>query len=433
MASAEDPLADLSVEEQRALVELAQARVDGRVNRRDVLAGGAGAALGAAGLAGLVGGAQADASTSDGDGNVGTPSNRVDVFSDGIDTVSIDTIAEQDIYVYAESGDLLQTIDPSVSTPIADAHAVTDAARIVLPPGTIQTPGNITSAADRIDMVGAGIQHSAIQLTHDTNDLFVVDPTGGRANCYWSDFRVSLANPGTHTAGSAIRFAGAAGAFNIGAIQIHNWEGDHEVHLDAGDPFSSVWQYLGSSNSHVTTIQDDNGGAPWHIGMIDRQSSDADAVVLEIGGKSMSVGSINAGGTLGKLVNHRASGLTQFLHIGRINFEPNTVNSTLGGICDVRGDGSFQLDLVILNTSATSFTVNQAIFFEDFTGLDNNYIGHVLNDGATVNNTLLRFAGDTTGNHNVYLGPSSEVSESVSGSLSNGIACVADLTNFTGS
>jgi hypothetical protein len=64
-------------------------------SRRQVLqiiaAVGVGSIAGGVSVSQLVSKAQAQASTSDSDGNVGTPSDRVDVFADGVDASVIDT------------------------------------------------------------------------------------------------------------------------------------------------------------------------------------------------------------------------------------------------------------------------------------------------------------------------------------------------------
>jgi len=64
-------------------------------SRRQVLqiiaAVGVGSIAGGVSVSQLVSEAQAQASTSDSDGNVGTPSDRVDVFADGVDASVIDT------------------------------------------------------------------------------------------------------------------------------------------------------------------------------------------------------------------------------------------------------------------------------------------------------------------------------------------------------
>ncbi|QIO22411.1 twin-arginine translocation signal domain-containing protein [Haloarcula sp. JP-L23] len=103
------PLHDLSNEELEALAELAQARVERRVSRRDVLKG-----AGALGVGGLLGGgatsaASADASDTDSVPDVGTPSNPVDVFGDGISANSVSTENTINNRVQVNPNDDLQT------------------------------------------------------------------------------------------------------------------------------------------------------------------------------------------------------------------------------------------------------------------------------------------------------------------------------------
>jgi hypothetical protein len=96
----ENPLLELSVEKQRALVDL----VEGRFNKRDVLKAG-----GAAGILALASGSAAGAaSTSDSDGDVGEPGDRVDLFADGVDSNSVST----DEVLNSAIGDSINYIDP---------------------------------------------------------------------------------------------------------------------------------------------------------------------------------------------------------------------------------------------------------------------------------------------------------------------------------
>lgn len=79
-------------EELRSLKQLAQS-AGGGPTRRDALAGlgllGGGTLLGGATIHSLLGTAAADASTTDGDPDLGLPSDRVDAFLDGLDATSI--------------------------------------------------------------------------------------------------------------------------------------------------------------------------------------------------------------------------------------------------------------------------------------------------------------------------------------------------------
>lgn len=99
-------LADFTPKQVKALQEVADQEASNWPSRRDVLK--ASAIAGGAGTAGAVmsnegvSQAKAAASTSDGDGDVGTPSSPVDVFADGVDAVSVG--AEQLQYALGNTG-----------------------------------------------------------------------------------------------------------------------------------------------------------------------------------------------------------------------------------------------------------------------------------------------------------------------------------------
>lgn len=121
----DSPLAwdDLSPDQQHAIVDLAQARLEGGVDRRTLMQ-----ALGATGVGALLGGgslaavdrAAGQASTSDGDGDVGLPGDPVDVFADGVDANEIATgeLNTTTHYIREEdySGDLGNDINGVVSS-----------------------------------------------------------------------------------------------------------------------------------------------------------------------------------------------------------------------------------------------------------------------------------------------------------------------------
>lgn len=83
------------VEHADTLEELAEAREDNSISRREAVklgtAVGLGGLLGGGGTAAMIDPASADASASDSDGDVGTSSDRVDVFGDGVDVLSLNT------------------------------------------------------------------------------------------------------------------------------------------------------------------------------------------------------------------------------------------------------------------------------------------------------------------------------------------------------
>lgn len=93
----QNPLDDLTPKQEQALAQLAEQRADASTGRRDLLKalgiGALGIGAGSAATEGLteaVGTASAQ-STSDSVGDVGTPSDPVDVFAEGIDSTSVST------------------------------------------------------------------------------------------------------------------------------------------------------------------------------------------------------------------------------------------------------------------------------------------------------------------------------------------------------
>lgn len=103
-------LASLGEDEREAVGEYAAARAEGMVSRRDALALAGGALVGGAAGGGLVGSAAADASTSDSDGDVGLPGDRVDVFADGVSANSVTTDVENDEVYNIDTSDDPQAI-----------------------------------------------------------------------------------------------------------------------------------------------------------------------------------------------------------------------------------------------------------------------------------------------------------------------------------
>jgi len=100
-------------------------------SRRQVLqiiaAVGVGSIAGGVSVSQLVSEAQAQASTSDGDGNVGTPADRVDVFADGVDASVIDTenanIGGRQLVTLDPNGDLSSaTATDTLTISLADSY-----------------------------------------------------------------------------------------------------------------------------------------------------------------------------------------------------------------------------------------------------------------------------------------------------------------------
>jgi len=177
------------------------------VSRRELLAGGGalglGAAMGGGGAYAATGQASADASTSDSDGNVGTPSDRVDVFGDGVDTLTSSLTDRNVVYVYGvdenQSAAYRAAYDISDHSDIGAAiQAANDDAiaagiqgvRVVLPHGVHQYSAVPVVDCTNIEIIGKGIptyhgglRHGTIlQYTGTATDAFVVRGTGDSPN-----------------------------------------------------------------------------------------------------------------------------------------------------------------------------------------------------------------------------------------------------------
>jgi hypothetical protein len=117
-----DPLDDLDDNARKALADVGNALGATDLDRRKVLAAGAtvigGAAIGGAASTQL-GGASADPSTSDGDGDIGGPNDRRDVFADGLDAVDVWTDT------HAQDVNALGTVSGTTSVDVSAANMAT--------------------------------------------------------------------------------------------------------------------------------------------------------------------------------------------------------------------------------------------------------------------------------------------------------------------
>lgn len=126
-------LGELTEQEQQTLVELAKKHTDSGLTRREAIAASgavlSGAAIGGGGAAAMTGNAAAAASTSDGDGDIGSPSNRVDVFAQAVDTDEVNNAH------WVAPGESIQSVLDSLATPTG-AQAVLERNIVYLTPHT---------------------------------------------------------------------------------------------------------------------------------------------------------------------------------------------------------------------------------------------------------------------------------------------------------
>lgn len=210
-------IGDLSPEDIEALRKLARGELDdqmslqiGSISRRDALTGagalGLGALLGGGSAMAATGTAGAAPSTSDSDGDVGLPSDRVDVFADGVDSNSVETgeITNKN-YVEAQ---VTATASSSYNADLraGNYHKLT-------------LTGDVT--IDFTNPDGADVNSLTLHL--------VQDGTGGRT----PSFAPTVVWPG----GSAPSWSTAANAEDVVAF-IHDQDGSQWLGFNGGLNFS---------------------------------------------------------------------------------------------------------------------------------------------------------------------------------------------------
>lgn len=233
---------DLTTDERNALLELARARANGSLTRRDALIGGgailAGGAIGG-GASQAVGTVAADASTTDADGDVGGPNDRVDVFAQAVDTDEVSLTDPTLVYVYGEGSNLLTTRDPAN---FADVFAAINDVLSGLSAGEkvdIQLPNtgssgvsatttlSVPTGVEVPNIYGYGEDSGTVINYGATDGTPAIDVVTGESNdggFEWSGFR--LVGPGeASTSGEAIRFnSTVAQSFEISHLQLMDFD-----------------------------------------------------------------------------------------------------------------------------------------------------------------------------------------------------------------
>jgi hypothetical protein len=364
LAELGDSLAALDTDERAAVAELAQARADGECSRRDLLK--AAGAIGTAGLAAggsafaLTGSAAADASTSDSDPDVGTPSNRADIWAAGVDANVIDAGDLKGKYpskvrVVNADGNDVATVDPSnTSTPVNDAlniAAPVSGATVIVPPAGVTEDATITSKEDTI-LRSHGI-NSKIEVAESVSDLVDV----GDNHFQIRDVQItgSDADLNGPTGRRGITFSASSRAFSMHNVRISSFigRGYHEPSTVA--PFEHVHGYVNITNvdagGEEALFDVDSTGranriACLAVGPADDNSA-ADSDIIDISNsQSWTFGAVNVGGSAGRILNETGA---KHAMIMESNYEPSTQNSTPGSVFRIAGRGN----TFILNPEAT--------------------------------------------------------------------------------
>lgn len=200
MANSPESIDDFSQEELENLHRLAQdldeAAEQSGVSRRSILQSAA--ALGVGAVAGgisakeLVNAVEAQADTTDTDGNVGLPSDRVDVFADGVDSTSLSTV---DTETKKINGNPLVDRYDTFNDALAD---VQDGGSLLFPPGEYRRSeyGQLLIKDRAVSLIGfggsvSGNTTSGARLIEDTGNDFVLRYTQSNTD---TTIRMTIAN-----------------------------------------------------------------------------------------------------------------------------------------------------------------------------------------------------------------------------------------------
>jgi hypothetical protein len=440
-----EALSDLPPEDIRALKR-------DRASRREWIKGGAALAAGlglgggaAAGLDDVVGAARADASTTDSDGDIGTPSNRIDMFADGLDAVSVDTdeiYTAGDIRITRNDGSLIERLDPSAtSAPIRDARdiiaATSEAAgTIELPPGGVPAAGETildTANLNDITIKGQGLNKSAIDVPAGSKGIVFDD----MSNVKFENWVLRGAGDGSGNPtdqGAALSYEGGnMQQHNYDNFRIFKWGGPATDSPNGHTLFDSSWglvsfDRIDAGNDDAVVQHNFGAGFDWDLfaASPDDGLSGTDSRLIDVPGSSAAnIDLINVGGSVAAIYSGDVSGTTNAnLRIGRINWEPSTQNTTPEFIIRLSGQTNTRIgSLNIIGTADYAYRIEG-----DGNGnVADKYMARP-NGQPSLNNNAVDVQTDPSRPTVKYGGASGDVDNNTGSGLSNGISCLGDQT-----
>ena len=302
-------------------------------------------------------------------------------------------------------------VDPTTTTtPVQDAVDAVNAATadgegaVLLPPDTVQEDGTITGLG-RINLIGWGEFTSSIEFTDLSSDGILVAGKSDGRGAYLDGLELDGSDKASRTSGSAIRFTGTAGRFNMGTVRFDHWGGDPVIWADTGAPFSSHWQNLRfqTAGYSVRAIRLDEGGPNLSIG---NMYAGNDAGVPDIrqadGGAALRIGMLNLGGGSGGLFL-RENEFGRF-YCGYINWEPS-LSTSLDTIvqCDNQIPATFECIQMGGTEGDTDY-----MFSQGGGAPGNNIVGQLLSPKGTLNNNKIEIETEPSF-ESWYYGQASEI------------------------
>lgn len=420
----DSPKAGLTESETRRIVrdELSNSDEEASGGRREFLQ-----ALGLGGLAAGVGGGTGYAARSaiepatasshnDSTGDVGTPSDPVDVFAAGISADELLGTYPGKVRAIANDN-VVSSIDPAnTTTPVADAisdiHAVADGGTIWLPPTPIEEASTLTGFS------GISIKGQALTTgpTDNTKVMSEITFTSSGAtsdhglnidlSCNFSSFEnVILRGPGQGlTTGDGVHFSGTVNSFDMDRVFIFDWSAEG-IHCASGAPYQMDWGYVSVANCDGTPFKWEGGGAPnhWRYAKLNGSGSN---LVADFSRGSWNIGTMNiggqiAGGGTGQAI-HLHGANRDIYNIGVINFEPSSDTGWSGTVpLRLDSDAAFNLGYMRQSGVTSDYLVQFNVTPRQ------KHIGELV-DGGTLNQNHIELA-DTPGGPITYGGRAVDV------------------------
>jgi len=259
LARLADGLTDDQVD---ALLGAAEAREDGSISRREFAkaagALGVGSLLGGGGVGAMTETAAADASTTDGDWNVGGPNNRGDIFADGLDATSVSTgsINNVEMPVVGDETDIQSACDDAGQDSAVELKAGTYTINAPVNPKDHQTikghgGGTILKVADgtTIDGVFKRTTPKEISIKNVHFDINERNSSSARGVYYTSSFLCEIIDCYFYNGGSQpfVHLVGSDGTnYQYGDVirgctfHEHSGGSEYQIHLADDKEYSYI-------------------------------------------------------------------------------------------------------------------------------------------------------------------------------------------------
>lgn len=354
----------------------------------------------------------------------------------------------------AAGAGIMDAVDPATTTtPIQDAINLIDslASGSADPAGGIVlVPGGITEEEGPINAELTNKSHikleglapatdrypdppSVIKITND-DSASAIDFGYNSVTYGWEIENIQFRGTGNSSGTETPAIKGSFANCRMDKVYVTEWIGEW-LKNDGGSMFQNWFGTIGAERidagdtNRGALIDIETGGPNNVIEQIlsypTSAKSGANSNIVELRGGHLEIGSINAGQSTGQVVFNGFGPCR--LKVGSVNWEPSTINSTIGSLFWDKSDQKWEIEgPITVNGAGTTIDLNQVYTVVDESKA--NYAQPDFINGATVNNTPLNMATDLTGDNYIkYGGPISDVT-GYSSVLTNPVVCLADIS-----